>query len=76
MAMWSEVDKRAKRNSPRQCLSDWGMHRDADDYHLSQQEQKVFAKAARRTARIVYRARSVKDEVAALSAKSQREGRT
>jgi hypothetical protein len=25
----SEVDKRAKRNAPRQCVSDYGMHKDA-----------------------------------------------
>lgn len=28
--MWSEVDRRAKRTVPRQCLSDHGMHKDAE----------------------------------------------
>jgi hypothetical protein len=65
---WSEVDKLAKRNSLRQCLSDWGMHRDADDYFSS----RVLAKAQRRSAKVIFRARSNKDKVAALGARARR----
>jgi len=25
---WSDVDRRAKRTKPRQCVSDYGMHKD------------------------------------------------
>lgn len=29
----SEIDKRAKRTVPRQCVSDYGMHKDAPSAH-------------------------------------------
>lgn len=28
---WSEIDKRARRTVPKQCVSDHGMHKDADN---------------------------------------------
>ena len=27
----SDIDRRAKRYVPRQCVSDWGMHKDAEN---------------------------------------------
>lgn len=31
MAQRSEIDRRAKRYAPRQCVSDYGMHKDAPE---------------------------------------------
>lgn len=61
--MWSEIDRRAKRDSPRQCLSDHGMHKDADAAPAP--TGRVIYKA--RPNRRVFKARSLKDDLAALS---------
>ena len=65
MAQRSDVDRRARRTVPRQCVSDWGMHKDASDVRFTFSVD-MKARVINVEAKIVYRARPLKDEIAAL----------
>ena len=63
MAQHSEIDRRAKRYAPRQCLSDYGMHKDAGSKQESFAGKIIYrARPGKRT----YRARTLKDDLIAL----------
>lgn len=60
---WSEVDRRATRTVPRQCLSDVGMHKSVEP-----ELPKIMSFGPKKVR--VYRARPLKDELAALRKKT------
>ena len=78
MAQRSEIDRRAKHYAPRQCLSDHGMHKDAESERITtealdiaqfgrvlhERPPKVVYRA--RPGKRTYRARTLKDDLIAL----------
>lgn len=39
MVRWSAIDRRAKRYAPKQCVADYGMHRDAPSRYAGSQDR-------------------------------------
>lgn len=62
----SEIDRRAKHNVPRQCVSDYGMHKDASATP-EPPAGRVIYKARPYTGVQVKRYRPLRDDLAAMS---------